>query len=35
MLEPHGPYRLVGDANQPEGLQLVHRDDHPCDGPSP
>jgi hypothetical protein len=35
MLEPHGPYRLVGDANQPEGLQLVHRDDHPRDGPSP
>jgi hypothetical protein len=34
ILEPHGPYRLVGDAEDPEGLTLVHRDDCPRDGPS-
>jgi hypothetical protein len=27
ILEPHGPYRLVGDAEDPVGLRLVHRDD--------
>ena len=35
ILEPHGPYRLVGDAEDPEGLRLVHRDDCPRDGPAP
>jgi hypothetical protein len=35
LLEPHGPYRLVGDANDPVGLRLVHRDEQPRDGPSP
>ncbi len=40
MLEPHGPYRLVGDAEDPHGLRLVHRDDRPPgeharDGPDP
>ncbi len=35
ILEPHGPYRLVGDAEDPDGLRLVHRDDCPRDGPSP
>jgi len=30
ILEPHGPYRLVGDAEDPEGLELVRRD-----GPAP
>lgn len=35
LLEPHGPYRLVGDADDPLGLRLVHRDDRPRDGPSP
>jgi hypothetical protein len=34
-LEPHGPYRLVGDAEDPNGLRLVHRDDEPRAGPSP
>jgi Domain of unknown function (DUF222) len=34
MLEPHGPYRLVGDANDPDGLRLVHRDDRARDGPA-
>jgi hypothetical protein len=27
LLEPHGPYRLVGNAEDPDGLQLVHRDE--------
>ena len=27
LLEPHGPYRLVGNAEVPDGLRLVHRDD--------
>jgi hypothetical protein len=27
LLEPHGPFRLVGDAEDPVGLRLVHRDD--------
>lgn len=39
MYEPHGPYRLVGDPEQPDGLRLVHRDDPPPpdarDGPDP
>jgi hypothetical protein len=30
ILEPHGPYRLVGDAEDPEGLELVRRE-----GPAP
>ena len=34
-LEPHGPYRLVGNAEDPHGLRLVHRDDEPRAGPSP
>ena len=34
-LVPHGPYWLIGDAEQPDGLTLVHRDDRPRDGPSP
>jgi hypothetical protein len=34
-LAPHGPYRLVGDAESPDGLRLVHRDDRARDGPSP
>jgi hypothetical protein len=34
-LAPHGPYRLVGDAEEPDGLRLVHRDDRAHDGPSP
>ena len=29
ILEPHGPYRLVGNAEDPDGLRLVHRDDPP------
>lgn len=28
-LAPHGPYLLVGNPNQPDGLTLVHRDRHP------
>ena len=39
ILEPHGPYRLVGNAEAPDGLRLVHRDDWPSDqtpdGPDP
>lgn len=35
ILEPHGPYRLIGDAEAPDGLALVHRDDCPRDGPAP
>ncbi|MFO7591127.1 MAG: DUF222 domain-containing protein [Acidimicrobiia bacterium] len=35
MLEPHGPYRLIGDAEQPDGLTVVHRDDQARDGPAP
>jgi hypothetical protein len=35
ILEPHGPYRLVGDAEEPDGLTLVHRDDRARDGPAP
>jgi hypothetical protein len=35
LLEPHGPYRLIGDAEQPGDLQLVHRDDLARDGPDP
>ena len=27
MYEPHGPWRLVGDPEQPDGLRLVHRDE--------
>jgi hypothetical protein len=27
LLEPHGPYRLIGNADDPIGLRLVHRDD--------
>jgi hypothetical protein len=42
-LAPNGKYWLVGDAERPDGLQLMHRDDlppdHPAkrprDGPSP
>ncbi len=34
MLEPHGPYRLIGDAEDPDGLRLVHRDDRPPEGRS-
>jgi hypothetical protein len=29
MLAPHGPYLLVGNPNQPDGLRLVHRDHWP------
>ena len=28
-LVPHGPYALVGNPNQPDGLRLVHRDQWP------
>ncbi|HUV11977.1 MAG TPA: hypothetical protein VMX12_13455, partial [Acidimicrobiia bacterium] len=35
MLEPHGPYRLLGNAEDPDGLTLVHRDDRRPDGPPP
>ena len=35
ILEPHGPYRLVGDAEESDGLVVVHRDDCPRDGPEP
>jgi hypothetical protein len=34
-LEPHGPYRLVGDADDPMGLVLERQDDCPRDGPAP
>jgi hypothetical protein len=34
-LEPHGPYRLIGNAEDPEGLRLEHRDERPRDGPDP
>jgi len=39
-LQPHGPYRLTGNPNQPDGLRLVHRDelDQPAEaraGPAP
>ena len=27
MLIPHGPWALVGNPNQPDGLRLVHLDD--------
>jgi len=30
MLVPHGPYLLLGNPNQPDGLALVHRDDLPA-----
>jgi len=33
LLVPHGAYRLTGDADDPEGLRLVTRDDHARDGP--
>jgi hypothetical protein len=35
ILEPHGPYQLIGDAEDPQGLTLIHRDDRPRDGPAP
>ena len=43
LLEPHGPYRLIGDAEEPGDLRIVHRDDlpeldhhdQPRDGPAP
>jgi hypothetical protein len=35
MLEPHGPYQLVGDPNQPDGQRLVRIEDLARDGPSP
>ncbi len=34
-LAPHGPYRLIGNAEEPDGLRLVHRDDLARDGPGP
>ena len=34
LLVPHGPYRLIGDAEDPDGLRLVHRDDPARDGPA-
>ncbi|MBM3659848.1 MAG: DUF222 domain-containing protein [Actinobacteria bacterium] len=30
MLVPHGPYLLLGNPNQPDGLELVHIDDLPA-----
>jgi hypothetical protein len=35
LYEPHGPYQLLGNAEDPDGLRLVHRDDHSRDGPAP
>jgi len=35
LLEPHGPYRLIGNAEAPGDLQLIHRDNLPRDGPDP
>jgi hypothetical protein len=40
MLVPNGPYWLIGDAEEPDGLRLVHRDElsrdgQARDGPSP
>ncbi len=35
LLIPHGPYRLTGDAEHPDGLTLQHRDDRARDGPEP
>jgi hypothetical protein len=35
LLDPHGPHRLVGDAEEPDGLRLAHRDDMPRNGPDP
>jgi hypothetical protein len=29
LLVPHGPYLLIGNPNQPDGLRLVHRDQWP------
>ena len=29
MLVPHGPWLLLGNPNQPDGLRLVHRDQIP------
>jgi hypothetical protein len=34
LYEPHGPYRLDGNAEEPDGLRLVHRDHEPRAGPS-
>ncbi|HEU5302196.1 MAG TPA: DUF222 domain-containing protein [Acidimicrobiia bacterium] len=35
ILEPHGPYRLVGNPEAPDSLTLVHRNDQARDGPDP
>ncbi len=35
MYEPHGPYRLAGDPNRPDGLRRVRSSDLARDGPSP
>jgi hypothetical protein len=38
MYEPHGPWRLEGDPEQPDGLRLVHRDEATAEaraGPGP
>jgi hypothetical protein len=32
-LVPHGPWMLVGDPNQPDGLHLIHQDDWLRDHP--
>ena len=33
IVEPHNPYRLVGNPEEPDGLSLVHRDDPAPDAP--
>ena len=35
LFEPHGPYRLIGDAEEPGDLRIVHRDELPRGGPAP
>jgi hypothetical protein len=39
LFEPHGPYRLIGNAEEPGDLRIVHRDDladeRARDGPDP
>ena len=34
-LEPHGPYRLIGNAEDADSLRLVRRDEWVRDGPDP
>jgi len=35
LFEPHGPYRMIGNAEEPGDLRVVHRDDLAREGPDP